>query len=195
MATLYVQGANGLIEYGNVTAEKITEALGYTPASTEAITENIQAFCGDLVNGVDAEGNELKVAYAAEADIASNVASSREFVSATRYLPVLNTSSGNAAVKANEALYTYGYPTGDGTAGSLYFNVGSSKIMGGISIHNNNGQITNLVANQSSTLRTITLPDSSGTVITTGNFPVADEDTVGGVKVKLNGTELIISTV
>ncbi len=31
-------------------------------------------------------------------------------------------------------------------------------------------------------------------VVTTGNFPVADEDTIGGVKVKLEGTTLTIST-
>lgn len=186
MATLYVQGANGLIEYGNVTAEKIVEALGYTPVDRGVIEA--------LINGVDSEGNELKVASSVEAELASKVAASREFVSSTRYVPVLD-STDNANVKANEALYTYGYPdSSDNSKGAIYFNVGSSTIKGGVSIHNNNGQLTNLVADQATSLRTITLPNTSGTVITTGNFPKAAEDTLGGVKVKLNGTELIIST-
>ena len=72
MATIYVQGSDSLIEYGNVTAEKIIAALGYTPADASklaAISEtdntamSVADKDGNIITKTDGDGFHAAEVY------------------------------------------------------------------------------------------------------------------------------------
>lgn len=139
--------------------------------------------------GID-NGVTVRIPMSAVVGDASSVeVSDTTPTSATTYYPLYATdTSGAQKVRANKDLYYYDSGTWS------YFNVGSSSQKGGLTLHQDNGKYANLATGTLTANRDLTIPDVSGTIITTGNFPKADENTLGGVKVKLNGTTLEIST-
>lgn len=86
--------------------------------------------------------------------------------SATTYYPLYASgTSGNQTVRANPDLYYY-------DAGSwAYLNIGSTNQVGGLTLHHSGGKYANLATASLTGNRDITIPDVSGTIITTGNLP------------------------
>ena len=86
--------------------------------------------------------------------------------SATTYYPLYATGvSGAQTVRANTDLYYYDAGTW------AYLNIGSSSQVGGVTLHYSNGYYANVATAALTANRDITLPNASGTVITTGNLP------------------------
>lgn len=67
-----------------------------------------------------------------------------------------NATSGHQDIKNSSRLYIYEDTT------STYFNVGSSSTSGGITIHNANGNYSNIISSAFSANRTVTLPNADG---------------------------------
>lgn len=66
-------------------------------------------------------------------------------------------TSGHQDIKNSSRLYIYEDTT------SSYFNIGNSSTSGGITIHNANGNYSNIISSAFSTNRTVTLPNEDGT--------------------------------
>lgn len=100
-------------------------------------------------------------------------ASSASTVNVTETTPSSNTSyyltyatgkSGNQTLRANADLYYYD------TGTTSYLNVGSSSNSGGLTLHNANGKLGNIVSSAFTENRTFTLPDKTGTIALTSDL-------------------------
>ena len=154
---------------GATTAAAALTNLGITATATElnyvdGVTSNIQTQLGNKA----AKDHTHNYAGSSSAGGAATTVAVTDTTptSATTYYPLYATGiSGAQTVRGNKDLYYYD------TGSSGYFNIGSSNQLGGLTLHHSNGKYINLVPTSATANRDITLPDVSGTVITTGNLP------------------------
>lgn len=80
------------------------------------------------------------------------------------YLTYATGKSGNQTLRANADLYYYD------TGTASYLNVGSSSNSGGLTLHNANGKLGNIVSTTFTENRTFTLPNKTGTFALTSDI-------------------------
>ena len=94
---------------------------------------------------------------------------------ATSYYPIyVDGMTGERIARCTPRLYLYD------TGTAVYFNVGSSNQIGGVTIHHSNGKYANLLAGTPTENRNINLPDADGTLVTVNQMNNAINAAIAG---------------
>ena len=84
----------------------------------------------------------------------------------TTYFPLyVSGRSGNQTVRVNQHFYYYD------TGSESYICVGNTNQLGGVTLRQTNGYYTSIIPATLTAIRAVYLPDVTGTVLTTGNYP------------------------
>ena len=151
------------------------EALGgYVTVSEliEKISTIDPKFIPDTIATKDYVAQEIRDMGTPEdgVDVSSTVPSK-----ATTYYPVyVDGTSGKRVVRCTPRLYLYD------TGGAVYFNVGSTNQVGGLTVHHSNGKYVNLLSGTPTANRNINLPDIDGTLVTATQMTDAINAAISG---------------
>ena len=178
-ATTY--GAASASNYGHAMASSTTPKANGTAAVG---SETAKFARGDHVHPLQTSVSGSSGSCTGNAASASQIAVTNTTPSnATTYYPMYVTgTSGNQTARVNTDFYYYDIGT------TSYLNVGSSSHVGAITLHHSNGYYSNIIPDTSlSANRELKLPNASGTILTTGNYPALTSCT-GTLTVAKGGT-------
>lgn len=164
LATVATSGSYNDLSNKPTIPAAVTVDSALSSTSTNPVQNKV---INDALAGKAPAGNYAGSSSAGGAATSVNVTNTTP-TAATTYYPLYATGvSGTQNVRANADLYYYDAGTW------AYLNIGSANQVGGLTLHHSGGYYANLATASLTGNRDITLPDVSGTVITTGNLPTA----------------------